>query len=213
MNGDQMVKPKIQEVFEEKFWKGLLNIFPQSFILLDMKGNLIIHNLNSSGIPWLSEVHLDLVLHKNCQEDPCELQEYLRGAVDSFQQKIPVEDDRILLSRAFTYSFKGKSYCFLLLQDITESKSNETIMKFNERRMRAIIDASPQCFLTVDSRGNVLSVQSRGDGSLPLTESLVGKKVTQILPFQRPKAIANALVQVREGNGLKIINENWLKGD
>lgn len=135
-------------------------------------------------------------------------QRLFAGEINSFQiKKRFIKKDQqvvwVVLTASAIHDKQGKvAYGFGMVEDITEEKKRERLMRESEDRLRAIIETEPECVKTLDADGKVLLMNSAGLAMLeaPRQDLIVGKSVFPLIIPEHHESFRRLLKGVFEGN-------------
>lgn len=214
MNGPNEPLPQGNAAIDENLWDTLSHLSPYDFILVDQKKTPLYYSLKNieERLPKSSSKEIiEYVLHQNCKEDPCELDEFISGKQDSYRGELVYEnqaDFKVDGHRVSHPTMEG--FSLLFLSDQSDHRRNDIILKENERQMRAFLDASPDVFLTVDENGIVKSHHGKFDSTHLLGSRVIGRPLRDILHLEDFEDLEKLLLHSHEGALVQSLRTRWL---
>src|SRR5687768_3751307 len=108
----------------------------------------------------------------------------------------------VLSASAIHNNQRKPAYGLGIVEDITDRKQRERLMRESEDRLRAIIETEPECVKTLDVAGTVLQMNSAGLAMLEAQspDLIVGKSVFPLLIPEHHESFRRLLQRVFEGN-------------
>ena len=128
--------------------------------------------------------------------------------------KLPDNKKRWIVLDAFPF-FKGKGVkeVIIILNDISQLKKAEKLLKANEKKLRAIFDALPDQLLLLKLDGTVLDVKNGDFFALP-TEEIKGKTIFDLLSQPIAQRFYNMLHLANRTNEMQTFEFQWqVKGN
>ena len=150
----------------------------------------------------------DITHPDDVAEDVQLAQRLFNGEITSYQiKKRFIRKDQeiiwVVLSATAIHDKQGQlAYGLGMVEDITDQKKRERLMRESEDRLRAIIETEPECVKTLDIDGNVLLMNSAGLAMLEAEspELIVGKSVFPLIIPEHHESFRRLLERVFEGN-------------
>ena len=195
---------KDQLINSEDKYRSLVEQASDAIFINDVSGDLLEVNESACAMLGYTKEELfkknitDLYTNIELEKRPIMRKELLNGERTSLERNM-MRKDKSLVAVEISAKMLADGRIVAIVRDVTERKKVEEELKKTSKKMEAIIDAIPDLMVEVGLDGTIYNYHfHRKAPLLGQSDSIIGKKISEILPADASRLAYSAIREAAE---------------